>query len=128
MASFNPGAAGSAQTPSVSAAGNLSQEWIILLTPGVTTSITAASSVEISLTISGLLPFDFVEVNKLNHVAGLSIGNARVSAANTLAVQMVNSTAGAISLLTTDQYLVSIERPIAQQVTNGLPTAIPSMS
>ena len=122
--STNPGAAVEAQTPSVMATGNLANEWVLQITPGLTTSITQASSVEVLITIQGLQLLDFVEVNKLNHVAGLSIGNARVSAANTLAMQMVNSTAGAISLLTTDQYLVSIERPMAQQVSSGLPSAI----
>ena len=126
MASTNPGPAVEVQTPQVTATGNLSNEWIILLTPGLTTSIPANSSAEIALTVAGLQLYDFVEVNKLNHVAGLSVGNARVSAANTLSVQMVNSTASPIALQTTDQYLASIERPLAQQVSNGLTSTIPS--
>lgn len=112
------------QTPLAAAMGNLSNEWILSITPGLTTSIPANSSAEISITVSGLLLNDFIEVNKMNHVAGLSVGNARVSAANTLAIQMVNSTASPIALQTTDQYLVSVERPIAQQVTNGLPSSL----
>jgi hypothetical protein len=114
------------QTPQQGAIGNLSNEWILLITPGLTTSIPANSSAEITFTISGLLLYDFIEVNKLNHIAGLSVGNARVSAANTLAVQMVNSTASAIALQVSDQYLVSVERPLAQQVTNGLTATIPN--
>jgi len=114
------------QTPQQTAIGNLSNEWILLITPGLTTSVPAQSSTEITFTIAGLLPYDFIEVNKLNHVAGLSIGNARVSAANILSIQMVNSTASPIALQTTDQYLASIERPIAMQVTNGLPSTIPN--
>jgi len=126
MSTTTNSAATTAQTPQQMAIGNLSNEWILLITPGLTTSITANSSVEITFTIAGLQLFDFIEVNKLNHVAGLSVGNARVSALNTLSIQMVNSTASPISLQTTDQYLVSIERPIAQQVTNGLGASIPS--
>lgn len=114
------------QIPQVAAIGNLSNEWIILLTPGLTTSIPANSSAEIAITVAGLQLFDFIEVNKLNHIAGLSVGNSRASAANTLSVQMVNSTGLAIALQSTDQYLVSIERPIAQQVTNGLTSTIPN--
>lgn len=126
MSSTNPGPSITTQTPSQAAAGNMSGEWILLLTPGLTTSISANSSVEVTFAVAGLQLFDFVEVNKLNHVAGLSVGNARVSAANTLSVQMVNSTASPILLVSTDQYLASVERPIAQQVANGLPSGIPS--
>lgn len=126
MSSTNPGPAVTTQTPSVAAAGNMSNEWILLLTPGLTTTITANSSVEVTIPVTGLQLFDFVEVNKLNHVAGLSVGNARASAAGVLAVQMVNSTAAGIALQAGDQYLVSVERPMAQQVANTLPSAIPS--
>lgn len=126
MSSTNPGPSITTQTPSQAAAGNMSGEWILLLTPGLTTSISANSSVEVTFAVAGLQLFDFVEVNKLNHVAGLSVGNARASAANVLSVQMVNSTASPILLVVSDQYLVSVERPIAQQVANGLPSAIPS--
>ena len=126
MANTNPGPAITASNNSVAATGNLSNEWILLLTPGLTTSIPANPSAEIAITVAGLLLYDFAEVNKLNHVAGLSVGNARVSAANTLSIQMVNSTASPIALQTTDQYIVSIERPMASVVSAGLPTAIPS--
>lgn len=126
MSSSNPGAALTTQTPSIAATGNMSNEWILQVTPGLTTSIPANSSAEISVTVPGLQLYDFVEINKLSHVAGLSIGNVRVTATNTAAVQMVNSTASAIALLVGDTYLMSVERPLAQQVTNGLPSGIPS--
>lgn len=112
------------QTPQQAATGNLSNEFIFLLTPGLTTSVPANSSVEITLTTPGTLLNDFVEVNKLNHVAGLSVGNARIAAVNTMNIQMVNSTATPIALQTTDQYLISLERPLAQSVLNGLPVAV----
>lgn len=108
----------SVQTPQQQASGNMTGEWVIMAQPGLTTSIPAASSAEITISISGLQLYDFVEVNKLNHVAGLSVGNARVSAAGVLSVQMVNSTAAPILLLTTDQYLISVERPSNQWTSN----------
>lgn len=126
MASSNPGPAIQTQTPSQAASGNASNEWVLLITPGLTTSITANTSVEVTTTVNGLLPYDLIEINKLNHVAGLSVGNVRVSAANTLAIQMVNSTGVAIALQSTDTYLVAVTRPMAQQVTNTLPSSIPS--
>ena len=126
MSSSNPGAAITTQYPSQCAAGNISNEWVLVITPGLTTSVTANTSVEISVTVTGLQVYDLIEINKLNHVAGLSVGNTRVSAANTLAIQMVNSTASPIALQAGDQYLIGVTRPIAQQVPNGLPTTIPS--
>lgn len=126
MSSSNPGPAITTQTPSQAASGNASNEWVLLITPGLTTSITANSSVEVTTTVTGLLLYDLIEINKLNHVAGLSVGNVRVSAANTLAIQFVNSTASPISLQNTDLYLVAVTRPMAQQVTNTLPSSIPS--
>lgn len=126
MASSNPGPAIQTQTPSQAASGNASHEWVLLITPGLTTSITANTSVEVTTTVTGLRPYDLIEINKLNHVAGLSVGNVRVSAANTLAIQFVNSTGGAIALQSTDTYLVAVTRPMAQQVTNTLPSSIPS--
>ena len=126
MASSNPGPATQTQTPSQAASGNASHEWVLLITPGLTTSITANTSVEVTTTVTGLLPHDLIEINKLNHVAGLSVGNVRVSAANTLAIQFVNNTGVAIALQSTDTYLVAVTRPMAQQVTNTLPSSIPS--
>lgn len=126
MASSNPGPAIQTQTPSQAASGNASHEWVLLITPGLTTSITANTSVEVTTTVTGLLPHDLIEINKLNHVAGLSVGNVRVSAANTLAIQFVNNTGVAIALQSTDTYLVAVTRPMAQQVTNTLPSSIPS--
>ncbi len=116
------------QTPGVTASGNLANEWILAITPNLTTTIPANSSAEIAISIAGLLMYDFIEVNKLNHVAGLSVGNSRVSALGTLSIQMVNSTASGIALQATDQYLVSVERPIQQQVVNGLPSSLAAFS
>jgi hypothetical protein len=48
---------------------------------------------------------DSIDINKASHQAGLSIGNVRVSAANTLAIQYVNTTAGAITP-TSEQYII----------------------
>jgi hypothetical protein len=64
-----------------------------LLTP---VSVAANSAPEQTFTVPGLQVGDSLDVNKPSTQAGLSIGNVRVSAANTLAIQYVNTTAGAI--------------------------------
>lgn len=124
--STNPGPAVTTQTPSQTAAGNITGMWLLAVTPGLTTTIPANSSAEISIPVTGVQLLDFIEINKQNHVAGLSVGNARVSAAGSVAVQMVNSTAAGIALQASDVYSVEITRAKATDVANGLPTAIPS--
>ncbi len=60
-------------------------------------SVAAATSAEQTFTISGLETTDTViNLVKPSLSAGLGIGNARVSAANTLAITFVNATAAAI--------------------------------
>lgn len=59
-------------------------------------SVAANTTVEQTFTVTGLATTDTVFVNKPTATAGLGIVNARVSAANTLAITFVNATAGAI--------------------------------
>jgi hypothetical protein len=49
-------------------------------------AVTAASTVEQTYTVTGLATTDTVYVNKPSHTLGCGIVNARVSAANTLAI------------------------------------------
>lgn len=63
------------------------------LTPA---SVAAATSAEQLFTITGLEVGERVIVNKPSLSAGIVIGNARVSAANTLAITFGNVTAGAL--------------------------------
>lgn len=59
-------------------------------------SVAAATSAEQTFTVTGLTTADKVMVIKPSLTAGLGIGNARVSAANTLAITFMNATAGAL--------------------------------
>lgn len=59
-------------------------------------SVAAATSAEQTFTIPGLKVGDAVHVNKPTATAGVGIVNARVSAADTLAITFMNATAGAV--------------------------------
>ena len=60
------------------------------------TSVSANTTSEQTFTVTGLATTDRVVVNKPTHTAGLIIGGARCSAANTLAITFGNLTAIAI--------------------------------
>lgn len=77
-----------------------------VLTP---VSVAANTTAEQTFTVPGLQVGDSIDVNKTSHQVGLSIGNVRVSAANTLAIQYVNTTAGAI-VPTAEQYIIGGQR------------------
>lgn len=74
----------------------------IKLTPS---AVGANTSVEQFFTVPGVSVGDSVDVNKPSHQTGLSIGNVRVSAANQLAIQFVNTTAGSITP-TAETYII----------------------
>lgn len=73
------------------------------LTPA--NAVPANSTSEQPLTVTGLKTGDVVTVNKLSSQAGLSIGNARVSANDTLSITYVNSTGASITP-TADTYRI----------------------
>ena len=76
-------------------AGNVASVNIINTTLDVA-SVAANTSAEQTFTVAGLKTTDMVFVNKSDLDAGLGVVNARVSAADTLAITFMNSTAGAI--------------------------------
>lgn len=76
------------------------------LTP---TAVGANTTVEQTFTVPGLQVGDSLDINKASHQAGLSIGNVRVSAPNTLAIQFVNTTAGSITPAS-EQYIIGGQR------------------
>jgi hypothetical protein len=76
------------------------------LTPA---SVGANTSAEQTFAVPGLQLGDSIDINKASHQVGLSIGNVRVSAANTLAIQFVNTTAGAI-VPAAEQYIIGGQR------------------
>lgn len=59
-------------------------------------SVATITTAEQSFTVNGVLVGDMVFANKPTLTTGLGIANARVSAANTVAITFVNPTAGAI--------------------------------
>lgn len=69
------------------------------------TSVSANTTSEQTFTVTGLTTTDIVSVNKPSHQAGLGIVNCRVSAADTLAITFMNTTAGAIDPVSED-YLI----------------------
>lgn len=72
------------------------------LTPA---AVGANTTAEQTFTVPGLAVGDAIDINKASHQTGLSIGNVRVSAANQLAIQYVNTTAGSITP-TSEQYII----------------------
>ena len=60
-------------------------------------SVAANTTAEQTFTVAGLLASSMVVVNKPSVTPGLGIGGARVSAANTLAINFINNTASAIT-------------------------------
>ena len=59
-------------------------------------SVGANTSANTSVTVNGLRTSDFVWVNAPDMTAGLALANCKVTAANTLLVEAINTTAGAI--------------------------------
>lgn len=79
----------------------------ILLTPS---AVGANTTAEQTFTVPGVSVGDSVDVNKASHQVGLSIGNIRVSAANQLAIQYVNTTGGSITP-TAETYIIGGAQP-----------------
>jgi len=77
-----------------------------VLTP---TAVGANTTVEQTFTVPGLQVGDSLDINKASHQTGLAIGNVRVSAANTLAIQYINTTAGSITPAS-EQYIIGGQR------------------
>ncbi|HDR8930509.1 hypothetical protein [Burkholderia vietnamiensis] len=71
--------------------------------------VAANATAEQTFAVPGLQVGDSVDINKASHQAGLSIGNVRVSAANTLAIQYVNTTASPITP-TAELYIIGGQR------------------
>jgi hypothetical protein len=96
--------------PSTTPQGNIKGNW--LLSPTLSPiSVAPATSVEQTFTVTGLNMGDFVDVAKPTAQVGLSLGNARVSAANTLALTYVNSSTGTLTPTAAEVYAVCVTRP-----------------
>jgi hypothetical protein len=81
---------------------------------------TKATVTKVDYTVSGLAVGDFVSVSATKAVgAGVSIGGAYVSAANTLSVEYVNVTSGDVTTAA-DTYLVFVARSYPVQTDFGV--------
>lgn len=74
-------------------------------------SVAANTAAEQTFTVTGLAVGDIVGVTKPTTQAGLAIGNARVSAANTLAIEFINDTGSPIVPTASEIYVVNVDRP-----------------
>lgn len=77
-------------------------------------SVAANTTAEQTFTVPNLRLNDVVMVNKPSVSAGLGVVNARVSAANTLALTFVNATASAINP-SAETYVITVLRPESQR-------------
>ena len=77
-------------------AGNVRGLWLVQFTFDVA-NVATITTAEQTVTIPGLRTTDYVFVNKPSHTTGIGVSNARVSAADTLAIQYVNPTAGGVN-------------------------------
>jgi hypothetical protein len=96
--------------PSTIPRGNILGNWVlgVVLSP---TSVAPNTTAEQTFTVTGLLQGDFIDVGKPTTQAGLALGNARVSAANTLAIEFTNDTAATITPTAAETYAVGVTRP-----------------
>lgn len=124
MATTNPGPAVTLTGNTVLTFGNTAVEALLVLTISPA-AVAANTTVEQTFTVSGLLPGDFVEMNKPTAQAGLGIVNTRVSALNTLAITFVNATGATVTPTANEVYQMCITRPLAAAFTAGLPTSLP---
>ncbi len=80
----------------------------VAITPA---SVGAATTAEQTFTVPGVLPGDYVDVTGVTQ-NGVGIGQARVTAANTVGIRFINSTAGALTP-TAGTYQFLVVRPDA---------------
>lgn len=81
-------------------------------------SVAAATSAEQTVTVQGLRVGDYVfDLSKPSLTAGIGIVNVRVSAANTLAITLMNATAAPVDA-PSELYSVLVMRP--EKVQNGV--------
>ena len=95
--------------PSNTPQGNIDGNWLL----GVTLSpisVAPNTVAEQTFTVAGLKVGDFVDVSKPTVQGGLALGNARVSATNTLAIAFVNATAATITPTASEVYSVGVTR------------------
>jgi hypothetical protein len=90
--------------------GNIIGNWVlgVALTPG---AIGATTTSEQTFTIMGLQLGDFIDAAKPTTQAGIALGNARVSALNTLALEFTNVSSGTLTPTAAEVYAIGVTRP-----------------
>ena len=83
-------------------------------------TVATTTSAEQTFTVQGLKLHDWVFVNKPTNQAGLVIGNARVSAANTLAISFANVTSGTLTPTASEVYSIFRVSPVTVPVPSAL--------
>lgn len=73
-------------------------------------SVAANTSEETDITVPGVRPDDFVMVSKPSLDAGVMVGTARVKSDDTVAVTVINATAGAVDP-GSETYKIMVFRP-----------------
>ena len=82
-------------------------------------SVAGSTAAEQSFTIPGVQVNDFLDINcNVQQTAGIGIGNVRVTAANTIAIEFSNSTAGALTPVT-GTYNINVTRAEGQMPSNA---------
>lgn len=90
-------------------------------------AVAANTTAEQTFTVAGLVATDFVAaVNKPTTQAGLGIGNARISAANTLALTFSNDTTGSITPTASEVYTIIIIRGLTTISSTLTPSPVPA--
>jgi hypothetical protein len=93
------------------ARGNVQLEAILQIQAAYPALGTGTSSTaEVTVTVPGVQTGDFIEINKPSHAGGVSVGNIRASATNTVAIQFVNSTGASVAAGPTENYIIVVSR------------------
>ncbi len=108
--------------PSNVALGSIAYSFILRVPVAAGAALAAATTEERTYTVPGLVVGDVITVNKPQLNAGLAVTNARVSAADTLALQFGNFTAGPLSITASD-YIIQVDRSSYPTVAS-IPTGI----
>lgn len=93
-----------------------SAQWKVKLTKYTVTIsptiVNANTTSEQTFTVSGIVAAtdNIIAVTKPTHQAGLSIGNYRVTADNTIAIQFINNTGAGITPTASETYIVTAYR------------------
>ena len=107
MADTNPGPAITNTGNLVATMANVTEAMVlaVALTPA---AVAAATTAEQLFAVNGVLPSDFVSVNKPSSQAGLGIAGVRAAGANQIGITYANPTAAAITPAA-ETYLVKVE-------------------